>query len=190
MHPSVLPSWCGGGAQDAPPIWPCCNLSLMFPLLPPDPPASIQAQQNPSSHWPQGASGNFLHLPELQFPSLSVRRKEYSHRGSIGTSIPIYIQTYNTMAQQVKNLTAMQEIQEMQIQSLDWEDPLEEEISTHSSILAWRIPCREETGGLQFTGLQRMRHNWAYTHAQVYGSFMSVDSLPHFVSNSSLSDLQ
>ena len=63
------------------------------------------------------------------------------------------------MAQQVKNLTAMQEIQEMQIQSLDWEDPLEEEISTHSSILAWRIPCREETGGLQFTGLQRMRHN-------------------------------
>ena len=44
------------------------------------------------------------------------------------------------MAQQVKNLTAMQEIQEMQIQSLDWEDPLEEEISTHSRILAWRIP--------------------------------------------------
>ena len=60
------------------------------------------------------------------------------------------------MAQQVKNLTAMQEIQEMQIQSLDWEDPLEEEISTHSSILAWRIPCREEPGGIQSVGLQRV----------------------------------
>ena len=56
------------------------------------------------------------------------------------------------MAQQVKNLTAMQEIQEMQIQSLDWEDPLEEEISTHSSILAWRIPCTEEPSRLQFIG--------------------------------------
>ena len=52
------------------------------------------------------------------------------------------------MAQQVKNLTAMQETQEMQIQSLGWEDPLEEEISTHSSILAWRIPWIEEPGGL------------------------------------------
>ena len=52
------------------------------------------------------------------------------------------------MAQQVKNLTAMQETQEMQIQSLGWEDPLEEEISTHSSILAWRISCIEEPGRL------------------------------------------
>ena len=63
------------------------------------------------------------------------------------------------MAQQVKNLTAIQEIQEMQIQSLDWEDPLEKEILTHSGILAWRIPHTEETWGLQFTGLQRIRHN-------------------------------
>ena len=94
------------------------------------------------------------------------------------------------MAQQVKNLTAMQETQEMQIQSLGWEDPLEEEISTHSSILAWRIPCREETGGLQFMGLHRIGHSGAHTYTQVYRSFVSVGSLPHFVSNSSLSDLQ
>ena len=43
----------------------------------------------------------------------------------------------------------MQEIQETQFQSLGWEDPLEEEMATHSSILAWRIPNTEEPGGLQ-----------------------------------------
>ena len=42
----------------------------------------------------------------------------------------------------------------MQIQLLGWEDPLEEEMATHSSILAWRIPWTEEPGGLQSTGLQ------------------------------------
>ena len=41
---------------------------------------------------------------------------------------------------------------------LVWEDPLEEEKATHSSILAWRIPWSEEPGGLQFTGVQRVRH--------------------------------
>jgi len=45
-----------------------------------------------------------------------------------------------------KNLPAMQE---MQVQSLGWEDPLEEEMATHSSILAWKIPWTEEFGGLQ-----------------------------------------
>ena len=43
----------------------------------------------------------------------------------------------------------MQEMQEMQIQSLGWEDPLEEGMATHSDILAWRIPWTEEPGGLQ-----------------------------------------
>ena len=53
------------------------------------------------------------------------------------------------MAQWVKNLPAMQETQEMWVQSLGWEDPLEEEMATYSSILAWRIPWTEEPGGLQ-----------------------------------------
>ena len=48
----------------------------------------------------------------------------------------------------VKNLPAMQETQEMQVQSLGWEDSLEEGMATHSSILAWRIPWTEEHGGL------------------------------------------
>ena len=45
-------------------------------------------------------------------------------------------------------------MQEMQVQSLGWEDPLEKEMATHSSILAWEIPCTEESGGLQSTGPQ------------------------------------
>ena len=47
----------------------------------------------------------------------------------------------------------------MQVRSLGEEDPLEEGMATHSSILAWRIPWTEEPGGLQSIGLQRVRHN-------------------------------
>ena len=60
------------------------------------------------------------------------------------------------MAQWVKNLPA---VQETQIQALGWEDPLEEEMATHSSILAWEIPWTEEAGGLQSKVLQRVRHD-------------------------------
>ena len=52
----------------------------------------------------------------------------------------------------VKNLPAGQETQ---VQSLDWEDPLEKEMATHYSILAWKIPWTVEPGGLQSMGLQR-----------------------------------
>ena len=45
------------------------------------------------------------------------------------------------------------------VQSLGWEDPLEEEMAIHSSILAWRIPWTEEPGRLQTTGSQRVRHD-------------------------------
>ena len=55
----------------------------------------------------------------------------------------------------VKNPPAMQEPQEMPVQSLSREDPLEEEMATHSSILAWKIPWTEEPGRLQSIGLQR-----------------------------------
>ena len=47
----------------------------------------------------------------------------------------------------------------MQVQSLGREDPLEKEMATHSSILAWEILWREEPGGLQFVGLQRVKHD-------------------------------
>ena len=62
------------------------------------------------------------------------------------------------VAQRLKHLPAMWETW---VQSLGPEDPLEKEMATHSSILAWRIPWMEEPGGLQSTGLQRVGHDWA-----------------------------
>ena len=52
-------------------------------------------------------------------------------------------------------------MRESQVRSLGWEVPLEKEMATHSSILAWGIPWMEEPGGLQSMGSQRVRHNWA-----------------------------
>ena len=60
------------------------------------------------------------------------------------------------VAQMVKNLPAMWDTQ---VQSLGQEDPLEEEMATHSSILTWEIQWTEEPGGLQSMGLQRVRYN-------------------------------
>ena len=65
------------------------------------------------------------------------------------------------MAQRVKNPPAMQEPQETRVQSLSQEDPLEEEMTTHSSTLAWETPWTEDPGGLQPMGSQRVRHDWA-----------------------------
>ena len=59
----------------------------------------------------------------------------------------------------------MQETQETQVQSLVQEDSLEKEMATHSSILAWKIPWTEESGGLQSTGSQRAGHNLATEYA-------------------------
>ena len=67
-------------------------------------------------------------------------------RGSPGASV-------------VKIRLPMQETQEAGVQSLDQEDPLEEEMAIHSSILAWRTPRTEEPGGLQSLGLQRAGHD-------------------------------
>ena len=60
------------------------------------------------------------------------------------------------VAQRIKRLPAMQETR---VRSLGWEDPLEKEMATHSSILAWSIPWTEETGRLQSMGSQRVGHN-------------------------------
>ena len=69
------------------------------------------------------------------------------------TSLPL------SVAHTVKNLPPMWEIW---VRSLGWEDPLEKEMVTHSSILAWRIPWTEKPGcSLQFTGSQRVGYDWA-----------------------------
>ena len=60
------------------------------------------------------------------------------------------------VAQMVKNLPVMWETW---VRSLGWDDPLEKEMETHSSILAWKIPWTGEPGGLQSMGLQRVGHN-------------------------------
>ena len=62
------------------------------------------------------------------------------------------------IAQMVKYLPTMRE---SWVWPLGWEDPLEKEMATHSSTLAWRIPWMEKPGGLQFMGSQRVRHDWA-----------------------------
>ena len=66
------------------------------------------------------------------------------------------IKRTSLVAQMVKNLPVMQETQ---VQCLGQEDPLEKGIATHSSILAWRIPWREEPGRLQCIGSQRVEHD-------------------------------
>ena len=60
------------------------------------------------------------------------------------------------MAQRLQRLPAMQETR---VQSLGWEDPLEKEMATYSSSLAWKIPRTEDPGGLQSMGLQRVGHD-------------------------------
>ena len=75
--------------------------------------------------------------------------------GSITPAIPdgSMLKGASLVAQMGKNLPA---VQEMEVQSLGQDNPLEEGMATHSSILAWRIPCTEEPGGLQSTGWQRV----------------------------------
>ena len=74
----------------------------------------------------------------------------------------------------VKNLSAMQETW---VQSLGWEEHLEKEMATHSSILAWKIPWTEEAGMLQSLGWQRVGHDWATSLATVLSSLGESFSL-------------
>ena len=75
-----------------------------------------------------------------------------------GIGYPLQYSWASLVAQIVKNLPAMQEAW---VQSLGWEDALKKGTATHPSILAWRIPWREEPGELQSMGLQRVGYNWA-----------------------------
>ena len=80
----------------------------------------------------------------------------------------IYVHIYSAICSamlpwwlSVKNLPAMQKMQEMGVWSLGWEDPLEEGMAIHSSILVWRIPWTEKTGELQGIELQGIGHDWS-----------------------------
>ena len=73
----------------------------------------------------------------------------------------------------------MQETQEMQVQHLGQEDPLEKEMTTHSSIFAWRIPWTEEPSRLQSIGSQRIRHDWAQ-HTLYYSGNQQIWKIWNF----------
>ena len=73
-----------------------------------------------------------------------------------GIGYPLQYFGASLVVQTVKNPPVMQEIW---VRSLNWEDPLEKGMATHSSILAWRIPWTEEPGWLQSMGSQRVRHD-------------------------------
>ena len=75
----------------------------------------------------------------------------------------------------------MQETQETWVWSLGQEDALEEEMATHSSIIAWRIAWPEEPGGLQFIGLQRIKLDWMteHTHINILKGITESFSIPH-----------
>ena len=111
--------------------------------LPLEPPSQPRLHPTPLSH----------HRPPSWVPVLygSFPLTIYFTHGSV------YVWA-SLVAQMVKNLLAMQETW---VQFLGQEDPLEEKMATHSSILAWRIPWTEEPGGLQSMGWQRVESNWA-----------------------------
>ena len=69
-------------------------------------------------------------------------------------------------------------MQETQVRSLGWEDPLEKEMATHSSILAWEIPGTEEPGGLQSMGSQRVRHGSENEQQQLFPEMQKHKSPP------------
>ena len=68
----------------------------------------------------------------------------------------------------------MQEMQETQVPSLGWEDPLEEEMATHSSILVWKIPWTEEPGGLQPWGSKELDSSEHAAHVDTEGILLGV----------------
>ena len=73
-----------------------------------------------------------------------------------GIGYPLHYSWASLVAQMVKNLPAMRETW---VQSLSWEDALEKEMATHTSILAWEIPWTEEPGRLESMGSQRLEHD-------------------------------
>ena len=81
---------------------------------------------------------------------------EHTMNISVYLGVQLIQYTLDNVIQRLKRLPARRKTR---VRSLGWEDPLEKEMATHSSTLAWRIPWREEPGRLQSTGLQRVGHD-------------------------------
>ena len=109
---------------------------------------------------PQGAG---RHL-ELRLPASKTSRKYISVAEAMqsvffGRSHPVSPQRASQAVLVVQNLLANAGDTEMRVRSLDWEDPVEKEMATYSSILAWRIPWTEEPSGLKSTESKTVGHN-------------------------------
>ena len=85
----------------------------------------------------------------------------------------------------VKNLPEMQELQKTWVWSLGWEDPLEEEMATHSSFLAWRIPMDRRAWQTRIHGVSRVGYDWAHTSAS--SKMPSYPSLKEEIAKTSIS---
>ena len=139
LHPEVL-----AGSLPPVPGYPSSSLLSPQPGEPlkhsAGPPAVTRRVSYPSNT----ALSSSHSYPLWQVPSLLV--------------YPYYYSQASLVAQMVKNPPAMQETQ---VQSLGQEDPLEKEMATHSSPLAWEIPWTEEPGGLHSPWGHRVRHGWS-----------------------------
>ena len=123
-------------------------------------PALYSLQSGPGWHWDS--------LITFSFPDSSVGKESTYNAGDPGSipgsgrstgagiGYPFQYSWASLVAQLVKNLPAMRETR---FQSLDWENPLEKGMASHSRILAWRIPWMEEPGRLQSMVSQRVRHD-------------------------------
>ena len=107
-------------------------------------PVNFSCTSLASELWRSIQEGAYLNPEDLQPLDLSMIPQLLMRRASL-------------VAQWVKSLPA---VWENWVRSLAWEDPLEKEMATHSSIVAWRSPWTEEPGGLQSTGSQIVRHDW------------------------------
>ena len=119
----------------------------------PAPPA-LQADSLPLNHW----GGPYSSLLDI-FP---VRYHEAQAKEPVAVVIRAsqMVQVVKIEQTKTKKPASWKEMQDMRIRSLGWEDPLEKEMATHSSILAWRILWTEEPAGLQSMGSQRVRRYW------------------------------
>ena len=148
-------------------VWKCLAVSV----CPRDPHSTAD-----SSCWRLALTTNSGSRPTTKCLAVDSQKQELQRGNRFPESKP-------PGSSEVKNLPAVQEVW-----LLDQEDPLEEGMATHSSILAWRIPWTQETGGLQSMGLRRVRHNWATNNFTFCNSTLVADMLG-FLHLSASSDL-
>ena len=121
--------------------------------------------QKTRADWTMGFVGQFPGMPavcETHILITEIARliTGFNQQNQFPLSLSRHLSTASWVAKRVKCLPAMREDW---VWSLGWEDPLEKEMATHSSTLAWKIPWTEEPGRLQSMGSQRVGHDWQTT---------------------------